>query len=470
MNIIVGPPGTGKTTTLLSLVEDYLASGVKPQDIAYLAFTRKAANEARDRASNKFKLPPKDFVNFRTIHSLAFYLLGLKKEQVMRRQHYEELGDILGIDITGHQESLDGTTYGMSNGDRLIFLEGLSRIKGRDLHDVWRDADEEDFDWWELERVARALKKFKADKFLLDFTDMLSIYLNQGYVPKFQVLFIDEAQDLSPLQWRVVETLIDKAEEVYVAGDDDQAIFTWAGADVEYFINLSGTVTTLSNSYRLPRKVLDVANAVINDCVHRRPKVLFAKDSLGRINYYNGPDEIDMDTGNWLLLARNGYMLTELEKHCQMSGYSYDSIHKSPRKSPALEAIKQYEKLRSGKETTEEGLKLAQKYSSKPISSSGDIWHKALDKMNWREREYFMAARRRGESLVGDARIKISTIHGAKGGEADNVVVLTDVAKKVYDAMQVSMDNEARVFYVAVTRAKENLHIVQPRTNLYYEV
>jgi superfamily I DNA/RNA helicase len=186
--------------------------------------------------------------------------------------------------------------------------------------------------------------------------------------------------------------------------------------------------------------------------------------------YVNEAADIDMGAGQWLLLARNGFMLSELEKHCQMSGYSYDSIHKSPRKSPALQAIKEYERLRSGKETSEEGLKLAQKYSSKPISATGEIWHKALDKINWREREYFMAARRRGESLIGDARIKISTIHGAKGGEADSVVVLTDVAKRVFDAMQSNIDNEARVFYVAVTRAKQNLYIVQPRTNLYYDV
>ena len=49
MRIVLGPPGTGKTTKLLSLVEQYLSSGVAPDRIGYFAFTRKAAGEARDR-------------------------------------------------------------------------------------------------------------------------------------------------------------------------------------------------------------------------------------------------------------------------------------------------------------------------------------------------------------------------------------------------------------------------------------
>ena len=59
MEIVLGPPGTGKTTKLLALVEEYLSSGVPPDKIGYFAFTRRAADEAITRAAKKFNLSKK---------------------------------------------------------------------------------------------------------------------------------------------------------------------------------------------------------------------------------------------------------------------------------------------------------------------------------------------------------------------------------------------------------------------------
>ena len=87
--IVLGPPGTGKTTTLLNLLEDYLKK-TNPNRIGYFAFTQKAANEARERAMDRFNLSEDDLPYFRTLHSLAFRVLGLRKENVMQRRHYED--------------------------------------------------------------------------------------------------------------------------------------------------------------------------------------------------------------------------------------------------------------------------------------------------------------------------------------------------------------------------------------------
>ena len=89
--IVLGPPGTGKTTTLLNKVDDYLKN-TDPDKVGYFAFTQKAAYEARDRAIKKFNLDEDDLPYFRTLHSLAFRRLGIKKENVMQRRHYQDFG------------------------------------------------------------------------------------------------------------------------------------------------------------------------------------------------------------------------------------------------------------------------------------------------------------------------------------------------------------------------------------------
>jgi len=91
-NIIFGPPGTGKTTTGMKFIEDKLSNNIPPTEIGYLAFTRKAAFEARTRAEDKFGFTKDDMPYFRTIHSLCFMQLGIKPSMMMQKSHYKELG------------------------------------------------------------------------------------------------------------------------------------------------------------------------------------------------------------------------------------------------------------------------------------------------------------------------------------------------------------------------------------------
>ena len=128
-NIILGPPGTGKTTKLLNLTEDYLKEGVPPHRIGYLAFTKKAANEALERASDRFDLTQEDLTFFRTIHSLCYHWLGLSTADIMARSHYKEFSKIMGEPLNGQLKKEEGAVFGLSKGDQMLFMENIARNK-----------------------------------------------------------------------------------------------------------------------------------------------------------------------------------------------------------------------------------------------------------------------------------------------------------------------------------------------------
>lgn len=772
-SIILGPPGTGKTTALIGLpsgmsgpagiIEQALADGVKPNKIGFVSFTKKAAEEGRSRASAKFNIPEEDLPHFRTLHSMAFKYLGMRRDQVVNWTHIKELGKVLGMDFKGRGEVADGDVYGMNAADRMLFLEGLARNTKRPLKHIWSEAFEDSINWFELERFASALAAFKKSRMLWDYTDMLERFVlaNPATFPQFDLLIIDEAQDLSPLQWDAVELLAANAKQVYVAGDDDQChppgtriltgnrgevpiedlnakdsiiywrrdthcfhgfkqnmvsctigsrtfsgklikvnelkvtpdhrmivrltnqtqdwhcvylmrrgnwfrigqcqvfgpqnqlhvavrmrleradglwildisknqnkalileqslsasyglpqicfesklakqvftniqtkrgalqclddfgllankpwltrerahqksggtsimdmeacnllpeimliptiqstssvktckwaqfslikedysgkvyslnvpkfhtyvangigvhncIYKWAGADVERFISLPGSVRTLDISYRIPSSVHLLAERISRRITNRRPKSWAPRNEAGSVNWFSSLEEVDMSKGTWLLLARNGYMLNDLENWCMSQGFSFNSVNRDPLKSPALAAIRVWEVLRRGGDESAEQILDCLKYMHPSLVSAtllkrlkadessrmyglpelrslglktDKIWHEVLTKISPKERDFFIAARRRGEPLLKEPRIKISTIHASKGGQADNVLLLTDMSYRCYNNMQTLYDDEIRVWYVAATRCRETLNIIMPRTNLSFDV
>jgi|TARA_R100000084_G_C4646919_1_gene147313 DNA helicase-2/ATP-dependent DNA helicase PcrA len=488
-NIVLGPPGTGKTTYLLNKAEQFLESGVRPEKLGYVAFTKKAANEALTRAVEKFGYDPDELTYFRTLHSLCYYWLGLGRSDVMARSNLRDFSKTIGERIGS---AWDGENLMALNtkGDSMLFLENMARNRRIGFREQWNGADS-NISWLHFEWFVKNYTRYKEANFLIDYTDMLEMFLDAKGSPRLDVLIVDEAQDLSALQWKCVEKLAENVETVYIAGDDDQAIYRWAGADVEHFIDLKGKITYLDQSYRVPRKVHDLALGVVKRIGNRKEKVWQPKKEEGTVNYHTSFEHVDISSGDWLFLARNNYLLNAVEEHLKLSGRVYQKGNKSSVSENLITAIRDWEKLRKGDSIEAARVRKIYGYMKvgkgvkrgyKTLKTVRDdlnlnltelkadhgllvdcIWHECFDLIGNTQREYVISCLRHGEKLFS-SKIRLNTIHASKGGECENVVLLTDLANKTWEELYRNPDNECRAFYVGVTRTMENLHIVRGKT------
>lgn len=498
IEIILGPPGTGKTTSLLEIVDDTLKRGIAPDRIAYISFTRRAAEEAIERACKKFERDEKEFPYFRTIHSLCYRMLGIKSSDVLTGKRFDEFARWCGIRVTGRAWSDDGLLTGFELGDRILFMENLSRIRCVPLREQY-DLDSDGIPWTEIDRVSRALAKYKEVHGLYDYTDMLTEFLRVGGRPSLDLLVVDEAQDLSKLQWQIVWQLMKKAKRVVVAGDDDQAIYRWAGADVETLIDMKGKVRVLGQSWRCPRSVQSLSNDIISNVKHRREKKWKSRKAAGVIDREDMISSVEIGGDDTLVLARNQYVLKEqIEPELRQRGIVYAIGDRSSLNLNALRAAESWESLRKGDEITlgdagnmysflasrtgvKHGFKtkLNERFGedASVMVNNDDLrllggllmganvpWFDALERLSVEEIGYMRNARERGQKLRDRPKVRLSTIHSAKGGEAHHVVIMTEMAGRTYREMLSNPEDEARVWYVGVTRAREQLTIVGSQT------
>lgn len=499
MRIILGPPGTGKTTYLLDKVDEYLQAGVPPDRIGYFSFTRKAAREAVDRACQKFLLSHRDLPYFRTLHSLAYMQMGVNRDDLLTPDQIDEFADLCRIPkgqlVKINRQFLTGLDQEVTY-DREACLDVIqyARIMRLPLSMAYKMSKLPlTMDYSAFLRIEDAYRRWRRQEEKYDYTDLLEQFVEHGLAPRLEVLFVDEAQDLSPIQWAMVDVLVAHSRFTYVAGDDDQAIYRWAGADVNHFINLEGEVTVLTQSHRIPRSHHRISQNIIHGVKNRRTKEFNPRDEEGLVEYCNHHEEVDLNEGTWLILAREGKDLHLIQKGIERRGllYGIQGSH-AGRFKEMLDAIRAWEQLCAGRSIYTSEINNLYAYMGKSgvlyghkskyrivepgwadmermrqefgLVAEGP-WERVLEKIPTPHRDYMRRARKMGEDLLGEPRIQISTIHGAKGGEADNVLLINELLPKRIQreiGTQQELEDERRVWYVGTTRAKKRLVIQHP--------
>ncbi len=479
---IYGPPGTGKTTKLINYAKTFYKLGTPLDKIGYFAFTKKAANEAVDRMLEAYpKLQPKNLKHFRTLHSLAFTRLGMKKSEVMQDEHYTDIGKKLGIEVTIYSDGQESTGF-VDSDSEYFNLINAARIKGMSIEEEYNTGMYS----YELEKnllhiLDAELDNYKNSFKLRDFTDMIEEFNVAELCPKYDIVFIDEAQDLSPIQWEMVDIIRKNSKYVILAGDDDQAIYGWAGADVKKFQDIKTQKDIiLPYSHRVPQTVQRIANQILERIPDERriKKNWKAKNKKGAVNYITSIEDAPLDQGDWLILARTNDRLDKIKPILRDMGIYFQIKGRKSYKTSLFRSIVNYTRWSDKQDKlslteirdifdcipsrtfTEKEERL---YDLKEFGfSNTDRWFDVFT-VDPEECLYIREMLRHEEELSKDARIKLSTIHSAKGGEATNVLLILDNTKTIREATDKSFekeDEENRVWYVGVTRTSQNLYIM----------
>lgn len=470
---IFGPPGTGKSTEIIKRFKGYIDQGYSKDRIGLVSFTKASAQELAERIGVKAGK------NISTIHSMCYRICGVIREQVIGWQHLREFSGIVKMDFSGANPDDDEE---LTDGDIYLSLHGLAVATVFDYKSVYMKSDRtgslEQFLWF-----CDAYDKWKKSNGYVDFGDMLTHSLSLPS-PEFDVLFVDEAQDLSRLQWMVINHWCEDIPVVHVAGDDDQAIYVWGGADPsgmsdwETLHNANRNV--LGQSWRIPKSVHTLAQHVIHLVDDRVDKPYVSRPEEGTLEYINNEWAVSLKHGEDTLVLYRSHCLREIIEDVLIARnipYTVDNGKQGLLGGKLAKAVVQYLKLVENIEKT--GMPLMSDRELKYLARSMKYTYKlAVEKEDWTrlgaewydvligEQSEFNYLKSVYETHGMRVRptIHLSSIHGSKGREADHVVLINGVTERTSGNMAMTRegyDAEMRTFYVGVTRARHKLTIVE---------
>ena len=564
---LFGGPGSGKTTALLDRVEGILeADDTDVRDVLVVSYTRAAAAEIRERLAERLDVSPRSLQgNVCTMHAKAYELLDLSRGDVVGEDDKEAFCEEYGIEFEDqHGGAGRRTARSTTIGNKIIATSQWLQRTERDVAD-WYDVP---FQWdveevrlppeedpnaqqgnkytptWpsdddriDIPEAIRAWRGYKGDNGLVGFADMLERVAGRSLVPSVDHLVIDEFQDITTLQYGVFEEWRPHMEKVLIAGDDDQVVYAWQGADPDLLLETDvDEDVVLPNSYRLPSEILNVVNAEIRHIDKRQEKDLHPRKEGGTVEAIESPSMLELvrnvrytvedDEGSVMCLFRARYQMFDFIDEFIDRGIPFtmltDGRMWTDRVQDYVAAI---EKIDAGEPVTLlEARRLADMLQESAFGTNDrDEFYDLLDDReeaadadditlidvpvdDMTEFIPFMPDPASADDMVrkvtsfqrksmgayfgGDyegmdpTRVRVGTIHSAKGREADHVFVATDLTEKVVEQMAASIDdptdvagieeftkstspvpvltdNERRVFYVGMSRARERLVVLE---------
>ncbi|MDD4643837.1 MAG: UvrD-helicase domain-containing protein [Bacilli bacterium] len=582
--LILAGAGSGKTRVLTQRVA-YLINdiGINPHNILAITFTNKAAKEMKERIFSLIGDLAKD-VQISTFHAFGYRII---------RENYKLLG--LGSNFTILDE-----------GDAVTIIKGIlkdinydyKRYNPRAIKNAISGAKNELMDadayskyantpWDELViKVYRLYEQKLKISNAVDFDDLLMLPINlfehnpdvlNKYQEKYQYILIDEYQDTNEAQYKLSKMISAKYKNICVVGDNDQAIYSFRGANYNNILNFENDykntkVVLLEENYRSTKTILRAANDVIKHNKLRKNKNLWTTNDEGpKIKYYQAYDEKDEaayvafnakkahDEGvpyeNIAVLYRTNAQSRVLEESFMINRIPYkvvgahafynrkeikdlvaylklvfnekDNVSllrciNTPKRGIGPKAIVNlqtkaddesksiYEVIDSGKELSFKNIIEALKTKSSNCSLT-DLVDYVLEDSGMKQDlisqksieadirlenlEEFKSITRAYEeeygiasleeflmqiSLVSNSedvkdefeKVSLMTMHAAKGLEFDVVfaVGLEDgiIPHNNIDDTQSDVEEERRLFYVTITRAKKELYLLNARTRMLF--
>jgi DNA helicase-2/ATP-dependent DNA helicase PcrA len=429
--LIVAGPGSGKTRTLTHRIAHIVERGAAPEHCLAITFTRRAAQELRERLSHL--LPGAAPVAVHTFHSLGLAIL---------REHSAAAGLPSDFRIASEEERLALLAEALAVSERKAeaLLRAISRAK-RTQRPPSREVAE----------AMAAYGRTLAACNWIDFDDLIRMAIKAltadpavaaAYRDRFRWISVDEFQDVDEAQYRLLRLLAPDGANLCVIGDPDQAIYGFRGADASCFDRFradypDAKIARLTRNYRSSGTIVTAASQVIA-AGEERPLAAIVRDMHEKIAIHAAPTE----------RAEAEFVVQTIEQ--MIGGHSFFSIDSGRASGAGHYSFGDFAVL------------------YRTDAQSGPLIE-ALERAGIPyQKSTRVAVVEEGDAPAGEAefdpraeRVALLTLHAAKGLEFPVIFIvgLEDGILPLYwgEPDEIALAEERRLFYVGMTRARDRL-------------